>query len=222
MRKPNVIFLSIIAMAALLPHTSRWIDTPQDDPLATSTSPLTEESKPVSAEPAKKPDELVAVANFVPQLPAPSGAAEQSTSAQSTAAPATERSADEPDPRHVLPIEEPTATTEPLAELEEVYLTEVFDPEWATPLEESFHSVFDAVRLQDSRVEQAECRTTLCRFAITHKNSAAQDAFVQAFLQSRLLPMNQVTIAQHSQKTADGNIAAVYFLARNELAQAHH
>lgn len=221
MRKPNVIFLSIIAMAALLPHTSRWIETPQDDPLATSTSPLAEESKPVSAVPAK-PDEPVAAANFVPQLPAPSSAAEQSTSAQSTAAPATEPTADEADPRHVLPIDEPAATTEPLAELEEVYLTEVFDPEWAMPLEESFHSVFDAVRLQDSTVEQAECRTTLCRFAITHKNSAAQDAFVQAFLQSRLLPLNQVTIAQHSQKTPDGNIAAVYFLARNELAQVHH
>lgn len=217
MRKPNMIFLSIIAMAALLPHTSRWIDTPQDDPLATSTSPLAEESKPVSAVPAKKTDEPVAAANFVPQLPAPSGAA-----AQSTAAPATEPTADEADRRHVLPIDEPTATTEPLAELEEVYLTEVFDPEWAMPLEESFHSVFDAVRLQDSTVEQAECRTTLCRFAITHKNSAAQDAFVQAFLQSRLLPLNQVTIAQHSQKTPDGNIAAVYFLARNELAQVHH
>lgn len=208
MRKPNVIFLSIIAMAALLPHTSRWMDTPHEE----TSAPIAEKKTRLPA-PTKK-DDSVAAETSAPQITL--------SSAQAAVAPAGEASVDKPDPRHVLPIEEPTETIEPLAELEEAYMTEAFDPDWATPLEESFHSVFDAVRLQDSTVEQAECRTTLCRFAITHKNSAAQDAFVQAFLQSRLLPLNQVTIAQHSQKTPDGNIAAVYFLARNELAQVHH
>ncbi len=204
MRKLNLIFLSAIALAALLSYWTPRNTEPVSIPEAASQSPPTQQQAQTTT----------AVTSTIAIRPI--AATRDSTEEEQPAA------QDESHPWDVLPIEEPVATTEPLAELEEAYMTEAFDPDWAAPLEESFHSAFDAARLQDSTVEQAECRTTLCRFTITHKNSAAQDAFVLAFLQSRLLPLNQVTIAQHSQQTADGSIAAVYFLARNELAQVHN
>lgn len=209
MRKPNVIFLSVIALAAMLPHAPHWV--------LSEKKPATNAVAAVKQGTSTQILEQTVIDSTTPlvasrsSIPPPASTEENKPDLK-----------EEAHPWDVLPIEEPMADSEPLAELEEAYMTEAFDPDWATPLEESFHTVFDAVRLQDSAVEQAECRTTLCRFAITHKNSAAQDAFVQAFLQSRLLPINQVTIAQHSQKTADGSIAAVYFLARNELAQVHN
>lgn len=209
MRKPNVIFLSIIAMAALLPHTTRWMDD-RDEPVATvNTSPSVAKVKPASGPAQPAPEEVAATRAATPET-------------LEARAPA-EHPADEPHPWHVLPIEEPAEAGEPLATLEEIYLNEGFDPEWAGPLEEDFYRTFETANLSGSAVEQAECRATLCRFAILHQDSAAQDEFIQAFLKSPLLPLiNQGAIAHHSQPAADGTVSAVYFLARNELAHVHH
>lgn len=208
MNKPNIFFLSVIALVALLPLA---IERGRED-APTARVEQTEQAVP-------EPRSSIAPQ---PVTPEPADKAKPASAQNAPAVLAEESGQEAAQPWDVLPIEEPAATAEPLAELEDAYLSEAFDPDWATPLEESFHNVFDSVRLQESTVEQAECRTTLCRFAITHRNSAAQNAFVQAFLQSQLLPLNQVTIAHHSQKTADGSIAAVYFLARNELAAVQY
>lgn len=208
MNKPNIFFLLVIALVALLPLA---IERGRED---TPTARVEQNEQAV-------PEARSSIAQQ-PATPEPADKTKPGSAQNALAAIAEDSEQETAQPWDVLPIEEPAATAEPLADLEDAYLSEAFDPDWATPLEESFHNVFDSVRLQESTVEQAECRTTLCRFAITHRNSAAQDAFVQAFLQSRLLPLNQVTIAQHSQKTADGSIAAVYFLARNELAAVQY
>lgn len=219
MRKPNIIFLSIIALAALLPLASHWMNADHDTATPNSVSATVTTARPSSAlvQPTEKP-----VARQSELIAAASSATKQS--AKPTTEPTQpEHSADEAHPWHVLPIEAPAAAGEPLAALEEIYLTEGFDSEWAGPLEEDFYRTFETANLAGSDVEQAECRTTLCRFAILHQDIQAQEAFIQAFLESPLLPLiNQGAIAHHSQSAADGRVTAVYFLARNELANVNH
>jgi hypothetical protein len=97
MRKPNVIFLSIIAMAALLPHTTRWMSTP--DITTTAGVPRTvTDTKPVSD---------IAAAPAVPDTRVP---AEHPTN-EMHISPAD-------------PVVEPVKASGPLAALEETYLTE--------------------------------------------------------------------------------------------------
>lgn len=209
MRKPNMIFLSIIALVALLPHTSRWLTSPEQAstpsvsaaPTAPPIAPTERRAAPVLTASEDHPA-------AVPEtLPAPSQ---------------NQAPVEEAHPWDVLPIAEPV-DTEPLNTLEEIYLTESFDADWAGPLEADFYQTFEMANLSDSAVEAAECRATLCRFALLHDDPQAQNAFIQAFLESPLLPLiHQGAIAHHSQQAADGSITAIYFLARNELAHARH
>jgi hypothetical protein len=202
MRKPNTLFLSLIAVVALLPHAPWHALTPNPAPVA-----------------AVEPDPPASLGTLTAAVkPTPLILESLAVTGKLVVEAGDTMAAEEPaSPWDVLPIKAPT--TEPLAALEEIYLTEAFDPAWAAPLEANFYQVFDTLQLRDSAIEQAECRTTLCRFAIVHQNSAAQDAFVRAFLSSPLLPLNEVTLTHHDEATADGGVAAVYFLARNELAQ---
>lgn len=208
MKQPKRVLLAVVALVALLPHAPKLLkenDQERGLPVAVIGPAATEPMKLPQVEPQQV--ELKTTA---------------ATSDPAQAEPEKAKPEQQPHPWDVLPIAEPEYSENPLAGLEEAYMVEAFDADWAMPIEANFHSVLETAKLFDTEVEQAECRTTLCRFAVVHKNSGAQDAFVEAFLQSPLLSLSQGSIAHHSRESNDGSISAVYFLARNEIAHVQN
>lgn len=216
MRKPNIIFLSVIALAALLPHTHVLI---QDDPATARVAPLLPTVKTEARAEPLSPFVISSDTHSVNKKLADLDSADtKPLGLEDAASVITPDDAEEED---VLTITEPDEN--PLDALESIYSAESFDPSWAAAIEETFYDVLNTAALPGSDVEQAECRKTLCRFSVSHQDSAAQNAFIQAFLQSHLVSKQAFgTIAHHSETVTDGGIAAVYFLSRSEVNGLSH
>jgi hypothetical protein len=216
MRKPNLIFLSVIALAALLPHTHLLL---QDDPATARVEQPSPAEKTKAPTESSNPPVLSSATRPATEKQAGSNSADTKPLNVEDADPVV--TPDNADEEEALIIAAPDEN--PLDALETVYSAESFDPSWATPIEETFYDVFNTAALLGSDVEQAECRKTLCRFSVAHQDADAQNAFIQAFLQSHLVSKQAFgTIAHHSETTTDGGIAAVYFLSRNEMNGLSH
>lgn len=216
MRKPNVIFLSAIAFAALLPHTHWLIQGDSATARVGQPSPAEKTKAPTES---SNPPALSSATRPATETQADSNGADTKPSNVEDADPVV--TPDNTEAEEVLTITAPDEN--PLDALETVYSTESFDPSWATTIEETFYDVFNTAALLGSDVEQAECRKTLCRFSVSHQDSEAQNAFIQTFLQSNLVSKQAFgAIAHHSETTTDGGITAVYFLSRNEMSGLSH
>ncbi len=236
MKKPHQAGLAVIALVALLPHFPGILeqDLPRPNPPdqdgvvpAQASPPPTTTRAPnshvVSAAepPAATRAEPAAVMMPSNAAPMKSGAA---TVTSGAAHPADVGPLPEPTaPLHESAYAEDAGLTvaglpnraQVLLKFEEQYAQENYDQAWAEPLETEFYQTLANDYLANSSVVSAACRTTLCRFAVTHANAAAEAAFMHAFMQSPALVLNNQNVFHYQERDYSGVLQSVYFLARN-------
>ncbi|MFL0799768.1 MAG: hypothetical protein K6L80_04915 [Agarilytica sp.] len=87
-------------------------------------------------------------------------------------------------PFDILPIQSPAlqydTTKNHITDLEEKLLTEEYDGEWAPEMEIKARNIFKKAALKNSNIETTDCRTSLCKITITHKDAAAEQTFYNA------------------------------------------
>ncbi len=84
-------------------------------------------------------------------------------------------------PFDVLPIASPSlhinSTSSQVTYLEEKLISEAYDGEWAPEMEVKARNTFRQASLKHSNITSADCRTSLCKISITHKDENAEQTF---------------------------------------------
>ncbi len=87
-------------------------------------------------------------------------------------------------PFDILPIQSPPIQYDTIknhiTHLEEKLLTEEYDGEWAPEMEVKARNTFKKAELKNSNIETTDCRTSLCKITISHKDTMAEQMFYQA------------------------------------------
>lgn len=110
-----------------------------------------------------------------------------------------------------------------IAALDEQLATEEYDTDWDSNVKAELDQNLKLDSFNGTRVSNVECKSTLCRVALTHTNAEAETLF---FENLGNLPMMKNTRAYYQRETnADGSTSMVLYVAREgkslPLAKAH-
>ena len=106
-----------------------------------------------------------------------------------------------------------------LSELEAVFASQAEDPRWSRTAEGQIAAAVGQVSEESGKdigelpqLQDADCRTSLCRLALTHTDEAAVERFMQAF--PHRLSWRQAHGRVQLVHNADGSVSSVVYLSR--------
>jgi hypothetical protein len=116
-----------------------------------------------------------------------------------------------PEERQAQLAEEKRRIQERIRFLESTLARETLDRGWAADAERAMLEVMESAEIAGSRIEELECRSTLCRAEVSHATSRDFDGFSERFLSSLpQLPRGFL----HKLSGDDEPVRSVLFMAR--------
>lgn len=106
------------------------------------------------------------------------------------------------------------AGTNEASPIEVGFASESYDTQWAPATEQKLQSIFTQKNLNDSYLNQASCKSTLCKIEVSHVNAEAERRFLAAFASSgAFIPDGE---QGYYEKVVDenGNAKTVFYYAR--------
>jgi hypothetical protein len=101
--------------------------------------------------------------------------------------------------------------------IEDSFTTQSMDGAWATPARQTLRDRLSTLsRSTLSSLGDVDCRSSICRVEITHRDSEAAQQFAsKAFSEPTERAWNGPVLIMPSQPSADGSLASVVYLGRD-------
>lgn len=110
--------------------------------------------------------------------------------------------------------EDQPGRTSMMVSLQEQFLTEPYDSDWANMAEQKLMTRFFEASPEGSQLSEAACRTTFCRIDVSHSDPEAEQRFLAAFAASGEFINDEKQGFYSREVDYNGAIRTMFFYAR--------